>query len=124
MNMVHSGLKDSVPTAQDETMTTNVRVVAYIDRALRDCLPPGIPPSYTAIECARWDGRGRARKAVGQLRMFDGQPATVEVFEAGVCTGHRYTEMPGGNAYYEGGRWLRDVPARPAGTERSGVNQA
>lgn len=96
----------------------------HIDQALRDCLPPGVPTSYSAIESAYWDGRGRARKAVGRLRMFDGQPATVEVFQAGVCTGHRYTEMPGGNAYYDGKAWLRDLDARPAGMERSGIDQS
>jgi len=92
-----------------------MNVATYIDHALRDCLPPGVPTSYIAIESAYWDGRGRSRKAVGHLRMFDGQPATVEVFQAGVCIGHRYTDMPGGNAYYEGGAWLRDATPSQAG---------
>lgn len=80
---------------------------AYIDAALRDCLPTDVPPSFTEIEAAYWEGRGRQRKAVGRLRMFDGQPAIVEVWSSGFCTGHRFTEMPGGDCSYEGDRWMR-----------------
>lgn len=80
---------------------------AYIDAALRAVLPDGVPPSYRLIEGACWDGYGRHRKAVGRLQMFDGLPATVEVREAGPCTSHRFTDMPGGACSYEGGQWVR-----------------
>ncbi|HYC66627.1 hypothetical protein [Brevundimonas sp.] len=88
---------------------------AYIDAALRDVLPEGVPAFFTAVESAHWRGRGRGRIAVGRLRMFDGQPATVEVWSSGFCTGHRFTEMAGGAASYEGARWVRvaDIEKAP-----------
>ncbi len=40
--------------------------------------------------------------------MFDGQPATVEVFRVGTqLWGHRWTDMPGGACSWEDGRWIR-----------------
>lgn len=93
-----------------ETLNTGLRVknaAAYIEAALRDCLPEGVPPSFRTIDRARWEGTGRGRVAVGHLTMFDGQPATVEVRQAGVCTSHRYADFPGGDASFEGGQWVR-----------------
>ena len=81
---------------------------AIIRAHLMGCLPPGVPASFQAITAARFEGSGRRRKAIGQVQMFDGQPATVEVFQASdVIWGHRWTEMPGGACSWEGGRWRR-----------------
>lgn len=81
--------------------------VSYVDSALRDVLPPGVPPSFAAIESAHWSGSGKRRTAHGRLTMFDGLPALVEVWNSGGLTAHRFTEMPGGDCSFEGGRWVR-----------------
>jgi len=40
--------------------------------------------------------------------MFDGQPATIEVFGLSFGGfGHRWISHPGGDAFYEDGRWQR-----------------
>ncbi|WP_374453784.1 hypothetical protein [Phenylobacterium sp.] len=72
-------------------------------------LPPGVPPSFDRIVSARFIGTGRRRIASADLVMFDGSPATVEVWIAGVCTAHRWTSMPGGSAFWDGDAWRRDV---------------
>lgn len=81
---------------------------AIIRNHLTACLPPGVPPSFRTIGFARFEGRGRQRKAIGRLEMFDGQFATVEVFQAGdALWGHRWPDMPGGACSWEGDRWVR-----------------
>jgi hypothetical protein len=75
-------------------------------------LPPGVPPSFREITSAHFAGSGRERRAVGRLLMWDGQPATAEVFMGGTMGsypvwGHRWTEMPGGACSWEGDRWVR-----------------
>ena len=75
-------------------------------------LPPSVPPSFREIISAHFAGAGRERRAVSRLVMFDGGPATVEVFMGGKMGihpvwGHRWTEMPGGACSWEGDRWVR-----------------
>jgi hypothetical protein len=44
--------------------------------------------------------------ATADLEMFDGQIATIEVFECRFeVLEHRWTTMAGGNAFYDGTRW-------------------
>ena len=72
------------------------------------CLPPGSMPSFRRIISAAFDGTGRKRKAIGRLEMFDGQPATVEVFQWGPnAWGHRWADMPGGACSLEPSGWVR-----------------
>ncbi|MGX5776955.1 hypothetical protein [Methylorubrum zatmanii] len=72
------------------------------------CLPPGVPPSFRRIVSACFDGVGHKRKAVGHMEMFDGRPATVEVFQwAPNAWGHRWSDMPGGACSWEGSCWVR-----------------
>jgi hypothetical protein len=83
-----------------------------IVRVLTSCLPPGSPLSFRRIESAQFVGQGRSRKAVGRVEMFDGQPASVEVFCAGQMLGvdvwgHEWTEMAGGACFLEDGEWHR-----------------
>jgi hypothetical protein len=75
-------------------------------------LPPGVPPSFREITAARFVGTGRARKAVADLVMYDGRPATAEVDVGGrlgdsTVWRHRWTDMPGGACSWEGDRWVR-----------------
>lgn len=79
----------------------------YVNAALLDCLPEGVPPSFAAIVSARWEGRAPRRVAIASLTMFDGQPGAVEVRQVGPCTSHRFTDLPGGDCSFEGGRWVR-----------------
>jgi hypothetical protein len=56
--------------------------------------------------CSRPRGSGRYRVATADLEMFDGQIATIEVFECRFeVLEHRWTTMAGGNAFYDGTRW-------------------
>lgn len=80
---------------------------ALISRHLADCLPPGTPPSYRSIDSARFSGSGRNRKATGELTMFDGQTAAVEVFPNGHGFGHRWSSMSGGDLALENRSWKR-----------------
>lgn len=82
---------------------------ARVERHLASCLPDGVPPCHRRIVKARFKGHGRKSVAVAEVEMFDGQPATVEVFTWGPgCFGHRWTDMTGGCAYYEDGHWRRE----------------
>lgn len=80
---------------------------AYVRTALLDCLPDGVPASFSEIVSVRWEGRASRRVAIASLIMFDGRPGAVEVRQVGPCTSHRFTELPGGDCSYEGGRWIR-----------------
>ena len=83
---------------------------ARIERHLASCLPPGVPPIHLGIERAAWAKKGRARSAIGDLILFDGSPAKIEVFEwAPAAYGHRWLAMVGGAAFYENGRWQREA---------------
>ena len=84
-----------------------MEAAAYVRAALLDCLPDGVPPSFSEIVSARWEGRAPRRIAVASLTMFDGHPGVVEVRQVGPCTSHRFTDLPGGDCSYEGGRWVR-----------------
>ncbi|WP_286963816.1 hypothetical protein [Methylobacterium sp.] len=96
-----------------ETCLSDFKSAADAARGvLLACLPPGVPPSFREITSARFVGSGRNRKAVAHLVMYDGRPATAEVFVAGkhesfAMWGHRWTEMQGGACSWEGDRWVR-----------------
>ena len=84
--------------------------VAFIDAALRACLPPGAPPSFTLIISARWIETGRKRVAEADLTMFDGLPAKVRVWRYGSypdALAHTFYDLPGGDVSFEDGRWVR-----------------
>lgn len=85
---------------------------AEVDAHLNGCLPPGVPRSYRRIVKAKRVGSGRHQVLRAELIMFDGEPATVEVFKAGeafgiTMWGHHWTSMPGGACAFEDGRWQR-----------------
>lgn len=85
---------------------------SLVEKHLADCLPPGTPPYHRAILTARYVGTGRKRVAIANVEMFDGLPATVEVFRWGAnAFGHRWTAMEGGAVYFEDDRWHRDEAA-------------
>ena len=81
----------------------------YVSAALLACLPDGVPPSFSAVVTAGWEGRAPYRIATASLIMFDGQPATVQVRQVGPCTSHRFTDLPGGACSFEDGRWVRVI---------------
>lgn len=84
-----------------------MEAAAYVRAALLDCLPDGVPASFSEILSARWEGRASRRVAIASLIMFDGRPGTVEVRQVGPCTSHRFTDLPGGDCSFEDGRWVR-----------------
>lgn len=85
----------------------SITAMRYIIETLQGVLAPGTPPSWRTIDGARWVGTGKHRRAHADLTMFDGKPATVEAWERGGIRTHRWTEMPGGDCSFEGGRWIR-----------------
>lgn len=86
-----------------------MRAAEFVDTRLRACLPLGIPASYISITSASYVGRGKERRALADLIMFDGLPARVSVNTTGLMP-HRFTELPGGDVSFEGGRWIRIDP--------------
>lgn len=99
--------------SRSETCLSDFRSASDAVRwVLLAVLPPGVPPSFSEVASAHFAGSGRTRRAVARLVMFDGQPATAEVFVGGrfgdcTCWGHRWTDMPGGACSWEGDRWVR-----------------
>lgn len=81
----------------------------FINTRLRACLPHGVPPSYTKIVQAVFVGRGKERRALADLIMFDGLPAKVMIRTTGLKP-HKFIEMPGGDVSFENGRWIRVDP--------------
>lgn len=79
----------------------------FVFETLIDVLPPGVPPSFREISSASFIGSGRSRRARAALVMFDGQPATVECWQAGMCRAHTFTYMPGGAVSWEDCAWVR-----------------
>ncbi len=84
------------------------RAAEFVMDAMRDCLPDDVPLSFS-LKSARWSGTGTRRRAVALVEMFDGLPASLEVWSwlSGDGCAHRWTEMPGGDATYEDGQWVR-----------------
>jgi hypothetical protein len=83
----------------------------WVNSCLRSVLPDGVPPSFQSIDSAHFEGSGRQRKAIANLTMFDGETATVQVWEwGGGSYAHRYTAMPGGDCSFDHGRWVRVGP--------------
>lgn len=105
--------------SRSEACLSDFRSAAEAVRlVLMAALPPGSPPSFREIAAARFTGSGRGRVAVADLVMFDGLPATAEVFAGGkmlghTVWGHRWTKMAGGPCVLEDGRWQRVVPDLP-----------
>ncbi|SEB78541.1 hypothetical protein [Rhodobacter sp. 24-YEA-8] len=81
----------------------------FIADRLQACLPDGVPPAYREIVSASFEGSGANRKAVADLIMIDGHPATVEISTWGLMP-QRYTSLPGGHLSFEDGRWQRINP--------------
>lgn len=80
-----------------------------VQLAMEAVLPPGVPPCFREITSAHFRRAGRRKVAVADVIMFDGRSSTVEVWRQGFCTVHRWTLMPGGNAYWTGSEWRRDA---------------
>lgn len=90
---------------------TRTSAATLIADHMASCLPPGTPACYHSMANARFAGSGRKRVATAVLEMFDGQFATVEVFQWELGFGHRWTVMAGGDTFYEDGRWQRQSEA-------------
>ncbi|WP_454021146.1 hypothetical protein [Azospirillum sp. Marseille-Q6669] len=83
--------------------------VTTITAVLRAVLPPGVPPSFRRVLCARFDGAGQRRIVVADLEMADGLTATVEAWRyAPGGWAHRWLAMAGGPMSWNGRRWVRD----------------
>lgn len=80
----------------------------FIICAMRECLPDDVPLSF-AVVSARWMRKGAQRRAVAEVVMFDGAPATLEVWTWSSEGGHAHMwkSMTGGDATFEVGRWVR-----------------
>ena len=86
-----------------------MKAASFVAERLQACLPPGVPPSYREIVSARYERSGAARAAIADLIMFDGLPARVQISTIGLMP-QRYTDLPGGDLSFEGGRWIRIDP--------------
>ena len=84
----------------------------WVDRALRACLPPGVPPSYSSIDSASYVSSQPKHEAVADVTMFDGQPGRVRVWlwsRAGSWA-HEWLSTGDAHCSFEGGRWIRIDP--------------
>lgn len=93
-----------------------VSAADFVRTALEAVLPDGVPPSWVSIDKAHYVGFGRNAAAFAEVTMFDGLSAKVEVRPWGSSHSHRWTDMPGGDASFEDGRWIR-VPRNPQAGE-------
>jgi len=104
--------KATAPAQLDLRLSRPAKLTArdVVQRHLLGVLPPGVPPSFSRIDSAEFQGSGRGRTAVAALIMVDGLPATVEVFAWGAgCSGHRWLKWEGDALFFEDGRWQRDA---------------
>lgn len=88
---------------------TGVRAMQWVDEALRECLPPGVPPSYRSISAARFT-RASKRAAEADVMMFDGQAGRVRVWETGGLRAHHWVSTGDSPLSFEGNRWRRVDP--------------
>ena len=86
-----------------------MKAASFVAERLHACLPPGVPPSYREIVSARYERSGAARVAIADLIMVDGLPGRVQISTIGLMP-QRYTDLPGGDLSFEGGRWIRIDP--------------
>lgn len=85
----------------------------HVDRALRACLPPGVPPAYVSIDGARYVSSQPRHEAEAELTMFDGRPAKVRVWfwdRRGHAYAHEWIDTGSQPCSFEGGRWVRIDP--------------
>lgn len=88
-------------------MTASSAAARFVTATLHSVLPLGTPPSWITVDDARWIGQGKQRRASADLTMFDGQQATVEAWFSRGLRAHRWITMPGGDASFEDGKWVR-----------------
>lgn len=79
----------------------------FVRAVLESVLPDGVPPSWVSIDEAHYVGFGRNAVAHATVTMFDGLTAKVEVQSWGESHRHRWADMPGGDASFEDGKWVR-----------------
>lgn len=79
----------------------------FVTAAMQDCLPPGVPLSFTIDWANFMVATGPKAWAAAQVTMFDGLPAQLEVHRWGDSHKHRWVAMMGGDASFEDGRWIR-----------------
>lgn len=89
---------------------SGARASAITRQTLEAALPPGAPPSFTAIERADFNGK---REIEARLLMMDGLHATVRLRQWALGWSHQYLDMPGGALSFEGGRWMRVDDPQP-----------
>jgi hypothetical protein len=76
-----------------------------IRRVLADSLPPDVPPFFARIVSASFTGK---KSAIGELEMFDGAKAEIEVWQwRPDSSAYRWVRLDGGDLTWEGGRWKR-----------------
>ena len=78
-----------------------------VRETLLSVLPPGVPPSFTAITFAKITGKGRNAVIEATLTMFDGKPATVRLKPWAFGWSHQWMSLPGGAISCESGQWVR-----------------
>lgn len=88
---------------------TGVRAIQWVDDALRECLPPGVPPSYRSISAARFT-KASKRAAEADVTMFDGQAGRVRVWEISGLRAHHWVSTGDSPLSFEGNRWRRIDP--------------
>lgn len=70
-------------------------------------LPPGVPPSFTAITSVESTGKGPKIVILATLTMFDGESATVRLKPLAFGWSHQWMSLPGGAICCESGQWVR-----------------
>lgn len=83
---------------------------AAVVACMSAALPPGVPLAFT-VERAHCEGRGARRRAVAEVRMFDGGAARVAVWRESrggfPMWVHQWLAMDGGPVSWEEGQWVR-----------------
>jgi hypothetical protein len=77
--------------------------------AMRAGLPPPVLLNFTITE-ARFAGKGANRRAITNVKMFDGQAARLAVWRYAHLEGawaHEWLDLPGSSVAWEQDRWTR-----------------
>ncbi|SMC58379.1 hypothetical protein SAMN06297251_10474 [Fulvimarina manganoxydans] len=79
-----------------------------VDRHLASCLQDGRPAAHRMVISVTVERVAAGRRFLADLIMFDGKPASIEVYcsPAGLWS-HRFIDLPGGDCHISGGRWRR-----------------
>lgn len=81
----------------------------FVTSGLIACIPRGCPPPFRAVRSAEYSKKGRERRAVAELEMFDGQTGIAEVWRWGRESGwaFQWNRLDGGAFSLKDGEWKR-----------------